>query len=400
MGIQSDIPELIYKKLQGIITPDERAVLERWADSAAENRRLLDQLLEEEQLMADVKAFDALWEGNVGIKRHRKMERAVLSRIAIPLHNRWRRGLLYAAVIVCVAVVTVLMLYKLPLPVMQQEEVLTVGTMDKQAAEKDAVVLTWEDGQQIGLSVEQGGIVMGDKKILYGDNTAVAGDKAISDLFQEELRQLKLTTPQQTIYSVILADGTKVWLNAKSILRYPSRFVGNERIVELEGEAFFDVTSHNAQDGSDKMPFIVKTRGQRVEVLGTQFNISAYEKNAETITTLVEGVVRVSSLDNVMLKPNEQSLCGANGRISVKAVDVAPFVAWTKGYFYFKNTSFEQVIDQIAHWYNMDIQWKNEKPKETFTGKINKNSSLQSVVDLLNASNVKLHIQGQYLVVE
>src|SRR5690606_15289913 len=160
--------------------------------------------------------------------------------------------------------------YKLPLPVMQQEEALTVGTMDKQAAEKDAVVLTWEDGQQIGLSVEQGGIVMGDKKILYGDNTAVAGDKAISDLFQEELRQLKLTTPHQTIYSVILADGTKVWLNAKSILRYPSRCVGNERIVELEGEAFFGVTSHHGHGGSDKMPFIVKTRGHRVEVLGTQ----------------------------------------------------------------------------------------------------------------------------------
>src|SRR5690606_3481667 len=145
--------------------------------------------------------------------------------------------------------------------------------------------LSWDDGPTVALNEDKNGIVIQGNDLLYEDgSTVISGRKKPNE-------QYHIQTPKAGQYQVVLADGTKVWLNAASSLHYPSSFTGKTRRVELKGEAYFEVAK-------DAKPFIVKTADQELEVLGTHFNINAYEDENQTITTLLEGSVRVSILNS------------------------------------------------------------------------------------------------------
>ena len=402
---QTDISVLIFKKLQETITPTELTVLEQWANSAPENRVLLDHILKEEQLITDVKSFDDLWRDSIGANRYKKMEQAVLSQISTPTRNLWRKWMSYAAIIAGIAICTGIWILN-QRNLMKGEHAITAKTKDAKP-EGNSAVLTLSDGREINLSTTQEGIIISDD-ILYGDSSAVLSNETESIKDRSDLKnyQLKLATPNGVSYRVTLADGTQVWLNAGSTLYYPVKFGDAERIVELQGEAYFDVTSKTNKRTKSKVPFIVKTNGQNVRVIGTQFNISAYEEDAETLTTLVGGKVAVGksavkggTRKETILKPGQQSINNLANDILVKQVDVTPFIAWKDGLFYFKNTPFEEIMKQIARWYNVEVIYKKGIPKETFTGKMNRSLSLSSVLELLNVSNVRVHIEGKKLIV-
>src|SRR5690606_13352531 len=178
--------------------------------------------------------------------------------------------------------------------------------------------LTLADGRTINLSEAQTGIVVGDG-ITYLDGTGVLDNSASS-----VSTIMSLSTPKGGTYQITLPDGSKVWLNANSTLKYPSRFGGKERVVELEGEAYFDVSQQSTANSRQAsfVPFLVKTNNQTVEVLGTEFNISAYADDPVTKTTLVEGSVKVSAHAvnaSTLLKPGEQGLL-LHDRIERKTV--------------------------------------------------------------------------------
>ena len=263
--------------------------------------------------------------------------------------------------------------------------------------------LTLSDGRTVDLSSEQTGIIVGDG-ITYADGSEILDDKQQTadnkagekeSLLSDVSHLLSLSTPKGGQYQVILPDGTRVWLNAASSLKYPSSFVGAERVVELDGEGYFQVS-----EKSDR-PFRVLSRGQQINVLGTEFNVSAYSEQGETITTLVSGAVKVqSALQAVVLQPGRQSRLTESGRLVSAQVDLSSYVAWKWGIFYFNRTPFEEVMRQLARWYDIEVIYKGSIPQETFSGKMSRNVRLSSVLKLIKGSGAVLRLQDGQLIIE
>jgi len=202
------------------------------------------------------------------------------------------------------------------------------------------------------------------------------------------------TTPRGGQYQFILSDGTKVWLNSASSIKYPVQFIGNERKVELTGEAYFEVV-HNA-----KMPFRVVSNGQTVEDLGTHFNINAYNDENVIKTTLLEGSVKVSSAaGNNTIKPGQQAVLN-NGNISViNDADLDAAVAWKNGFFYFDDNNIQEVMRQLARWYDVDIKCEGELPSRQFSGEISRNVKASQILDILSFKKIHYKIDGKSIVI-
>lgn len=201
-----------------------------------------------------------------------------------------------------------------------------------------------------------------------------------------------LTTPKGGQYEVVLADGTKVFLNAASSLRFPTAFTGLERNVELKGEAYFEVAKNKA------MPFKVKVDDMTVAVLGTHFNIMAYEGEKWVKTTLLEGSVRLTSGNaSTMLKPGEQGRLTNSGNIEVVSVNTAEEVAWKDGYFAFNKADIQTVMRQISRWYDVDVYYTGALPTDEFVGKISRSSKLSEVLRMLQLTGVHFRIEDKKL---
>ncbi len=249
-------------------------------------------------------------------------------------------------------------------------------------------VLTLADGSEIELTdatvgkiAEQAGLSIqqtADGQIVYevastakstGENGVEAGSNMVS-------------TPKGGQYQVNLPDGTKVWLNASSSLKFPTAFTdNNKRIVTLTGEGYFEVAKST-------MPFIVKTKDQEVEVLGTHFNISSYTNDIETKTTLLEGKVKVEQLndvsavhtaDGIVLKPGQQASLKA-GQLNVKSVDVAAEIAWKNGYFIFKDEDVRSIMRKIERWYNVEVVYAKDFQNRSFEGSISRFKNVSEVL--------------------
>jgi len=244
--------------------------------------------------------------------------------------------------------------------------------------------LTTEDGRTVDLNETADGIVIGNE-ITYVDGTPVRRQQA-AGLIHKPVSQLVLTTPKGGTYRVTLSDGTTVWLNAASTLKYPNRFAEKERVVQLEGEAYFDV--------SKGAPFRVLSNGQTVEVLGTQFNVSAYSDEPRIRTTLVEGSVRIeaeSHAESVKLLPGEQSTLTAD-HLEKSRVDIASVVAWKEGLFRFDETELRMVMNQLSRWYNVTVEYQGVIPVTFYYGVISRKESLSTVLDLLRQSGLNFKI--------
>lgn len=197
-----------------------------------------------------------------------------------------------------------------------------------------------------------------------------------------------LKVPNTRTFCFELNDNTKVWINAGSTLRYPEQFGEGDRIVQLEGEAFFEVAKTE-----NKSRFLVETDNQTVEVLGTKFNVKAYPNQNRTFTTLQEGLVqvnsKVSNASSIYLKPNQQSEFSSSDFI-VREVDVENILAWKNGFFYFNGQNTSEVLKNIASWYNIDITYKESLNQSQYVGKIPQDLKLNEVVELLEFADLKV----------
>jgi len=240
-------------------------------------------------------------------------------------------------------------------------------------------VLTLEDGSNITL--EKG-------RKFEKDNVNSNGEELTYDARRTNKKKIKhnyLTIPRGGQFAITLSDGTKVWLNSESQLKYPTSFVkGNDRVVELiYGEAYFDVTPSSNHQG---VKFMVKNKGQEVEVLGTEFNIKAYKDEVNMYTTLVEGKVKVRSGSKKQeLMPNEQSILNIdNGMLSVTTVDVYNEISWKEGIFSFENKTLDQIMVVLSRWYDMEVFYENYAVKEVeFNGSLGKDQSIVEILDII-----------------
>lgn len=259
----------------------------------------------------------------------------------------------------------------------------------------NSATLTLADGSVIALSEDQSGIVIGEGGIKYADNSLVISTEAEKSTHSEDNRnakQLTLSTPRGAQYQVTLPDGSKVWLNAASKLSYPERFTGSERRVELEGEAYFEVASNKQK------PFKVSSKGQEVEVLGTHFNIQAYEEDNETKTTLLEGAVQVFRSEGnqhlskpTLLQPGQQAVLH-NGKLRTQTVNTDDFASWKDNVFIFHNASLKTIMQQVSRWYDVEVDLSN-LPDIEFYAEIPRHVPLSQVLVMLEeTSNLKFRV--------
>ena len=254
----------------------------------------------------------------------------------------------------------------------------------------DGSTISLEDAQQGSLAQQGGSQVFksADGELAYNKN----GQQG------EEIQYNTLTTPLGGQYRITLPDGTSVWLNAGSSLRYPTAFTGKDRKVELKGEGYFDVAKNATQ------PFYVMlNNGVEVRVLGTQFNVNAYSDEKNIATTLVEGAVLIKNneIANV-LQPGQQSLAGQNDNSLklVKNADIAAVTAWKEGVFKFNDADIETVMKQLSRWYDIEIVYEGNPVKEYFNGTIPRNVPVSKVLELLELTGlVHFKIEGKRIIV-
>ncbi|GAA4302317.1 FecR family protein [Aestuariibaculum suncheonense] len=191
----------------------------------------------------------------------------------------------------------------------------------------------------------------------------------------------EISTPNGGQFQIVLPDGTKVWLNAETSLTFPVRFSKNERVISLKGEAYFEVYKQGS-------PFYVQTKGQTIEVLGTHFNVNAYENEFVLKTTLLEGSVKITSSliesknQGVILKPGEQAVLGEK-ELDVINVDTSKIIAWKRGVFSFQGAGIESVMREFSRWYSVDIQFKGRVPDTKLYGEVYRNSDLSKALQIL-----------------
>jgi len=266
-------------------------------------------------------------------------------------------------------------------------------------------ILILADGSQIILDSAANGSLaqQGNSKILKLDNGQLAYNSSGSPLEDggTEVLYNTISTPRGGQYQLTLSDGSKVWLNAASSLRFPVSFVGKERKVELTGEGYFEV----AKDASK--PFKVKINtslgdGGEVEVLGTNFNINSYTDEATINTTLLEGLVKVSMVNGQwsMIKPGEQAQVSSNIKV-VKDVDLIKAIAWKNGLFDFDDDNITDIMRHLSRWYDVDINYSAPVTEQHYTGSIRREVNISQVLHMLElAGGVKFTIEGKKIVVK
>ncbi|HET7178686.1 MAG TPA: FecR domain-containing protein, partial [Chryseosolibacter sp.] len=188
-------------------------------------------------------------------------------------------------------------------------------------------------------------------------------------------------------------------------LKYPVKFVENVRRVELRGEAYFEVSKVTSAGGT-KIPFVVDTSTEQVEVLGTRFNINSYDDEGSVATTLLEGSVRVSATQNdhqssggsLLLIPDQQSVL-SGGKLILRKVNAEEMIAWKDGYFSFDHADIKTIMRQLARWYDLEVIYEGEVSPTTFSGKVYRNMNLSKVLEVLAFSQVNFRIEGKKIMI-
>jgi len=378
MNQHQDIDLLIAKLEAGTINEKEYGRLVAWYNSFDDRKVVLptDQNDDPKQLKERMhqKLFETIHRENIRPNRFVKV----------------RKWLPYVAAALMVVVTSVWLFrnHRLGLTDLQTHQ---AGFVQDIPPGSNRATLTLASGQTVHLKEDEGGIVVGEE-LSYEDGSAVyeANESALENTYYE------LSTPRGGTYKVSLPDGTVVWLNAASSLKYPGRFAENERVVEVSGEAYFSVAP------AANKPFKVVHAEQTISVLGTEFNLTAYADDEGIKTTLMNGSIAVKSTVNdqppTVLHPGQQAYL-KQGVIGVQAVNPALYGAWKDGVFYFEDTPFDEMMRQIARWYDVDIRYNNGIPKESFSGKLRRSVTLLGVLAMLRTSDINAVLKENTIVI-
>lgn len=305
-----------------------------------------------------------------------------------------------AAVLIGVALITGIFVYK-----SKKAIDATAIALNKNAVKFDAepgknkATLTLADGSKLELNSAKIGVLakadhISVKKTKDGQLIYLIAPSKNTDA-NNPIAFNTISTPIGGQYQVILPDGTKVWLNAASSLKYPTLFKGGQRMVELTGEAYFEVTKNAA------MPFYVKVNNMQVKVLGTHFNVMAYDNEPAVKTTLLEGSVQLSSGAAInKLKPGQQGVLSKSGQLTVSDVNTEHAIAWKNGYFEFKRSGIHEIMNQLARWYDIEIAYEGNIPDDEFVGKIERSAKLSQVLNILKLSKIHFVLDNKKLTVK
>lgn len=252
---------------------------------------------------------------------------------------------------------------------------------------RNGAMLTLADGKTIQLdSLRNGTVALQGGQVVQVQNGALVYNGEGNEVIYNTV-----STPNGRQYHLVLPDGTKVWLNAGSSIHYPLLFNGKTRSVEITGEAYFEVAADAA------MPFVVTVdKKELIEVLGTSFNIKAYNEENSIAATLLEGRIRVTK--NTILQPGQQAIL-RNGITVVNDPDLEKVIAWKNNLFDFDDSDLNEVMHQVARWYDIEVVYAGHQTNIQFTGKISRNMTLQNLLNTLAVSGVKCQLEDRKLTV-
>jgi transmembrane sensor len=380
------------------------------AITAAERALLLDMVVQEEYRSRLEQALDANFADEfTAIPEDEHLRELIFSRIqeqkqlqtredapVIPMVRRNAKRIYWWAAALLIMAVTALTFL---LPVRRQQPVLAVRTDVVPGGNR--AILTLGNGRQIILDDAA------DGTLSQQGNTAVVKQAAGQLVYtvqqgnSHEVVYNTISTPAGGQYQVVLPDGSHVWLNARSSLRYPTAFNGKDRMVELTGEGYFEVNSSPLAN-TKKLPFHVKVGEMEVAVLGTHFNVMAYPDENTVKTTLLEGAVQLHHGSHIAaIKPGEEgNLDKGKSLFRVQPGDMEGAIAWKNGLFHFENADIQTISRQIARWYDVDIVFEGQLPTRRFVGVMPRNVPLSSVIKILEATDVHFKINGRKLIIE
>lgn len=371
------IQELLKKYREGTCTEEEKALLEGWyLTYEAGDRPDIPSHVREEQLAQ-------VWQS---LPVHRRQRR-------IP----WLRMTAAAVLLLTTSGFLYYYLHKAP-PAKAGEQLVTNKPI---VPGSNKAVLTLGNGQKISLTdagngqiAKQAGITItkqADGQLLYTIEETQPVD---------EIAFNTIETPKGGQYQVALPDGSKVWLNAATALRFATRFSATERTVYLNGEAYFEIATAKLSTGKKK-PFIVSVNGQQVEVLGTHFNVMAYKDEQTVRTTLLEGSVKLTApVGTILLQPGQQGYVAKETNAYKSAfVDVAMVTAWKDGLFKFDGIDMRTLMRQISRWYDVEVVYEPGVKDDVVFGSISRKSDLTRLLHILELGGVHFRVEGRRLIV-
>ena len=377
--------ELIRKYLAGTATPEEEALLESWYIEAAQSQPDVAGAPGYPEIEAEILEKLRAEQRDLPIRDQPKTKSMI---------RLWPRIAAAAAVLILLSVGGLFIIRKGPTERLAQSQlpkndILPAGTRAS---------LTLLDGRTMALDsagghnlAQQGNTIVSSKdgQLIYSankpDRTGAPGSMAYNTL----------TTKPGEHYSLLLPDGTKVWLNAASSVTYPIVFNGNERKVTVAGEAYFEIV-HNA-----RQPFKIAVRDELVQDIGTHLNINAYEDESTINTTLLEGSIKVSKGSaSAILTPGQQAtIAPGEDSFHLRTVDADKAIAWKNGYFHFDRADIQTVMRQLARWYNVKVVYKGEISKKTFKGKVYRNINASEALQILSYFGAHFQIDDKTITV-
>lgn len=377
---------LIKASLDSELGEDDRKELNEWLRTSEENQEMYDRF-RNKRLLSERLGFYRQTDPEPDWKEIRRRTQR------ISRHERWLQRLTYAAVFIGLLFMVSLYIYRqkaeIPLP-----ENIAINCDSIRPGSRQAYI-ELVTGEKIVLGEREKGLVKNvDGGMLKEgeEGLIMVGDDSVKNEVQE-VEFNRVVVPRGGEYQLILADGTKVWMNSDSKVEFPTIFTGKERRVRLQGEAYFQVQRN------EKMPFRIEVNGIEVAVLGTSFNIQAYGELM--YTTLVEGAVALKVKgDTFHLSPGEEAKVD-QGKVKVQKVDVYEKIAWKEGKFVFREKRLEEVMEILGRWYDVEILYQNTVVKELhFTGNIPRHATISEVLQFLERTRlVHFSIAGRTVIV-
>ncbi|SMC38036.1 FecR family protein [Pedobacter africanus] len=375
--MQKDPHKLLEKYKSGNCSEEEKAIVESWYLELERQQAPAHEVI--------TKSKDQVWT-SLAEKTTRPLEKTASGKVYLFKAAAW------AAVVFLVVSVVYLTGNR------QKDVPMANGSAkDDVVPGGDKAFLTLANGRKISLTDAANGEIAKEAGLSItktADGQLVYTVKEDTETSTNLLNTIE--TPKGGKYQINLPDGTRVWLNAASSLRYPAKFVGDKRMVTLTGEGYFEVAKNR------EMPFIVKTAGQEVHVLGTHFNINSYADEGSVKTTLAEGSVRVipaAEAEKITLKPGEQSELDNKG-IKVKKADLEAVLAWKQGDFIFDGEDLKSIMRKVARWYDVEVIYKGVFDHLKFGGSISRSKNISSVLGIMEETgSVHFHIEGKRITV-
>ncbi len=392
---------LFQKHLRNECSPEETGELFDYIEKESSNRHILDELQSSMEIQEPNHNPDTGWPERIRKKLEKKISGTQISRIT---GSRLARAAVVAGVIFFSAALVYFFGER-----MFKGEVLSRKSDNQPVSRRteEGVTLLLGNGEMIDLSkTKNGALNVGEKEhVIKADGEIIFNGTRDG---KDPGRYNTLTVPNGQQYIVSLEDGSKVWLNASSSLRFPVKFGSEERRVELTGEGYFEIRSEH-MPGGKKKPFFVQVNtahgnGGVVEVLGTRFNIMAYNEESRVSTTLLEGSVNWKlDHDGVMLSPGQQAqLTKSDNQVDLlNNIDTSMSIAWKNGFFQLDNADFHSIMRELERWYDVHVSYAENIPDISLSGTISRNYDLSQVLEIFEATHkVQFKREGRELIVE